>query len=336
MALTTEDILKDIDADNVCGLDLRYDPAFMELFNTLKVKDLDQFSGEAAEPINWRNVKKLSEDLLAKTIDLNVLVAYLRALLALEGFSGLDAGLNLIKVVFEERWEHLHPQLDPEDGNDPFERVNILATLSDYQIFLKPIQQTTLIESKKTGAFNLRSINLASGKSQPTATEVDVSQGLIDGAIIEMGLEDLKIRLASISNSLDALNTINKVLSNGENFAELSKLLIELKVFLNNAIASKDGEEEPEEVNEDAVTINTHPSVKKSISGTINNNDDVIKTLKLVCEYYKKNEPSSPVPLVIERAIRLVGKNFIEVLKDLAPGGLNEMYIVSGNQDEDN
>jgi type VI secretion system protein ImpA len=73
----------------------------------------------------------------------------------------------------------------------------------------------------------------------------------------------------------------------------------------------------------------------KSISGVINNNQDVIKTLNLVCDYYKKQEPSSPVPMFIERAIRLVGKNFMEALKDVAPAGVDEAKFILGKQHED-
>ena len=72
----------------------------------------------------------------------------------------------------------------------------------------------------------------------------------------------------------------------------------------------------------------------KSISGVINNNQDVIKTLNLVCDYYRKNEPSSPVPMLIERAIRLVGKSFMDALKDIAPAGVDEAKIILGKQDD--
>ena len=345
MALTKEDILKEIEPDNFCGPDLRYDSAFIELFNSLKVKGPDQFSGEAAEPINWRNVKKLSEDLLSKTIDLNVLVAYLRALLALEGFSGLDAGLQLIKVAFEQRWEHLHPQLDPEDDNDPFERFNILAEFKDYEVFLKPVQQARLIESRALGIINLRKYNIALGKFTPTGDEGDVSQSLIDGIIHDCLIEDLQENHAHVINGISLLNEISTAFSQRATdnskppFTEIINLLAQCNTFLLNALETKGIGNGSEEVLDSPVensrSIGVAPLTPKSISGTINNDQDVIKTLNLVCEYYKKNEPSSPVPLVIERAIRLVGKSFMDVLKDLAPSGVSELNTISGQREEE-
>jgi len=66
---------------------------------------------------------------------------------------------------------------------------------------------------------------------------------------------------------------------------------------------------EPEQTSSDSdVSIADHPN--KSVSGTINNNQDVLKALALICDYYKKNEPSSPVPLFLERGFPLSGQKF--------------------------
>ena len=46
-----------------------------------------------------------------------------------------------------------------------------------------------------------------------------------------------------------------------------------------------------------------------------------------------REEPSSPVPILLRRAKRLVGKNFEELLADLAPGGMEELRHFAGNTD---
>ncbi len=113
MAIDIEEFLKDIVPDNVCGDDLQYDPAFIELEQAIKGKPEQQMGDTVveAEPPNWREIKKTSEALLARTTDLRVLMCYLRALIAQEGFSGLQDGLALLKVAVENRWDNLHPQL---------------------------------------------------------------------------------------------------------------------------------------------------------------------------------------------------------------------------------
>jgi len=65
-------------------------------------------------------------------------------------------------------------------------------------------------------------------------------------------------------------------------------------------------------------------------NGRINGPADVTRRIDELCDYYEKNEPSSPVPLVLRRAQRLVGKNFLDLLGDLAPSGVSEMQAISG------
>ena len=56
--------------------------------------------------------------------------------------------------------------------------------------------------------------------------------------------------------------------------------------------------------------------------GAIRSRQDAIRALDAVAEFFRRNEPSSPVPLFLERAKRLVSKSFLEVLADIAPEAL--------------
>ena len=59
---------------------------------------------------------------------------------------------------------------------------------------------------------------------------------------------------------------------------------------------------------------------------------DVIKALDLICDYYRGNEPSSPVPLILQRAQRLVDKDFITIMTDLTPNALAQLQIITGTK----
>ncbi len=344
MAIDIDEYLKDIDPDNVCGDDLQYDPAFIELEQAIKGKPEQQMGATVleAEPPNWRDIKKTSEALLARTIDLRVLIYYLRALIALEGFSGFQDGLLLLKAAVEKRWDSLHPQLDPDDDNDPTERINVLMSLCDHDTVLKSLQQTPLVESKALGRFNFREISIASGKSPATSTEKEVNQSTIDAAIQDGELDHLQQIFQYITTSLDNLNEIEALVtayvgvSEAPSFADLRVFLKDSKSFLAAALDSRGVGDEviPSNIIEDS-SGEAPVALQKSISGAINNNQDVIKTLNLVCDYYKKHEPSSPVPMFIERALRLVGKNFMDALNDIAPAGIVEAKLILGKQNED-
>ena len=52
--------------------------------------------------------------------------------------------------------------------------------------------------------------------------------------------------------------------------------------------------------------------------------------LQHVSEWIERNEPSSPAPLLIQRAQRLMTKNFMEIIRDLVPQGLGQIETLAG------
>jgi type VI secretion system protein ImpA len=69
--------------------------------------------------------------------------------------------------------------------------------------------------------------------------------------------------------------------------------------------------------------------------GQIRSRDDVVRALERIARYYEVHEPSSPVPLLMERAKRLVHADFVELVKDLAPAGLPQVESIRGPSDQE-
>ena len=70
-------------------------------------------------------------------------------------------------------------------------------------------------------------------------------------------------------------------------------------------------------------------------AGEIRSRDDAVRVLDRVSEYFRKNEPSSPVPLLLQRAKRLISKDFMEILRDLTPQGVSEAEMIGGVDRDD-
>jgi type VI secretion system protein ImpA len=68
--------------------------------------------------------------------------------------------------------------------------------------------------------------------------------------------------------------------------------------------------------------------------GGIKSRQDAIRALDAAAEFFRKNEPSSPIPLFLERAKRLVAKDFLEVLADIAPDAVPTARSAGGLRDE--
>jgi type VI secretion system protein ImpA len=59
-----------------------------------------------------------------------------------------------------------------------------------------------------------------------------------------------------------------------------------------------------------------------------------MKALDRICEFYAKTEPSSPVPLLLKRAQRMAGMNFLEIINDLTPDSIHQVNLVAGIKPE--
>ena len=66
------------------------------------------------------------------------------------------------------------------------------------------------------------------------------------------------------------------------------------------------------------------------VDGEIRTRDDVVRTLERLCDYFRKHEPSSPVPLLLQRAKSLVAKDFLAILRELTPDGVAQAEVIVG------
>jgi type VI secretion system protein ImpA len=344
-SLDIDSLLNPISEDAPCGKNLEYDPDFIAMENEAKGTPERQVGAniEPAQPPNWKNLRKMVLDLTARTRDLRLLVELARTCLNLEGISGLKVSLALLRKSLENYWDTIHPQLDPED-NDPTNRVNILTALCDRDNFLLPLLNAPLVESRVAGRFSLRDVQLATGKTSPPKGQTAPQLALIQGAFSDVPPDSVMATLEALKDSLSDVNGIENFITqqvdvtNAASFAPIRDMLKEALHFVNEQVErlglgkeSDSGQEV--EANSDSSGSNGVVGAKKPIAGQIggiNNRQDVVRALELICEYYANHEPSSPVPLLVRRAKRLVTMDFMEILQDLAPSGISQLETIKG------
>jgi len=66
----------------------------------------------------------------------------------------------------------------------------------------------------------------------------------------------------------------------------------------------------------------------------IRTRQDAVRAIDAIAAFFRSHEPSSPVPIFLERAKRLVSKSFMEVLEDIAPDSLSQARMIGGIKDE--
>ncbi len=332
-------LFEPVSADAPCGADLEYDPTFLEL-DRLSQSKPEQQMGDAIVPAqepDWKEVGNRALALLGKTKDLRVAIRLTRARLYTEGLAGLADGLAVVRGVVEKFWDGFYPRLDPDDDNDPTFRVNVLMGLCDGATFIDRLRLIPVVASRSFGRFSLRDLAIASGELPPL-TDVDPPKSsAIDGAFTECPLPELQATAGAVRSSLECLAAVEAFVgekvgaSNGPNFTKLTEVLRAADKILAARLARRGVvTENAGEAGGAAEGAAGGSGGGPSMSGEINSREDVVHVLDKICLYYERCEPSSPIPLLLQRSKRLVSANFMDIVRDLAPEGLAQVENLRG------
>jgi type VI secretion system protein ImpA len=337
MGFDPEKFLTPVDGAQPSGPNLEYDPDFQGLERAQQGKP-EQAIGDRikpAEPPDWAQVLERAQALLSRSRDLRIAVPLTEALLRTEGFAGLAAGLALVRGLLERQWNTLHPQLDADDDNDPTSRINSLLGLVSTEALLRAVRESPVVHSRTLGRFSLRDLRIASGtlKSAEGTQPEPPQQAQIDAAFLDADLEGLQEEATAVSAALDDVTAIDRLLidkvgSQAPEFKPLVLDLSELRRVLTEKVTARGGAAGMPGGTNDAPAGSPGGAVVGS--GEIRSREDVTRAIDRVCEYYRRHEPSSPLPLLLQRAKRLVSKDFLDIIRDLTPSGVAEAESIGG------
>jgi len=348
-------LIAEISPEQPCGENLEYDLAYRKLLTDAKGKPA-QYKGQelivSAEEPDWPVIRDASLELLSRTRDLDLAIHLAASLLKTDGLAGFRDGLKLISGLLEQRWDHVHPQLDPEDP-DPLARINLLSALSpsggyaDEAALRFPefISQAPL-SLAKAHRVCYRDVRVARGELPPSDEpgKQPMDKPAIDGMLRNAPPDDLQNTIQALDDSISCLNSIENVFRDkaGDgsvpNLQATTSLLTSMKGYLNTHVAAPAGGPAVEAGGQVAAGL-AAPAVggtSAPITGEIASPDDVVRMLDKICAYYRVREPSSPVPLLLNRAKGLVAKNFLDIIGDLTPEMVAQMRNLGGIREPEN
>jgi type VI secretion system protein ImpA len=64
----------------------------------------------------------------------------------------------------------------------------------------------------------------------------------------------------------------------------------------------------------------------------LDSRDEVARALDLAIDYYRRCEPGSPIPFLLERAKRLGSMSFLELMGDMAPDAVKRVEDLLGTK----
>lgn len=325
--------------DEPSGDDLEYDPVFTELEIAAQPGEERQVGDEiiSAEEPDYKEVAVKAVDIMERSHDLRAAVFMGEAQLRLKGFPGFAMVTSYIAQCLETYWDTCHPQLDADD-DDPTMRVNAILALVDSDRILRGVRRAPLSKSRMFGSLSLRDIAVAEGEATPSTDMNSIPEAAqVAAAFQDTDEEELREISDAVSQALADVQAISAIFDDktpgqGPDLDPLIKDLKKAAGKLSGAL----GEPESEEDDADGEASNVPMGGgAPSMGGSITSQADVQKTLDRIIGYYERYEPSSPLPLLLVRAKKLVGADFLTIVKDMAPHGIENVNLIGGIEDED-
>ncbi len=339
-----EKMLKPVSNDLPCGIDIDESGDLYKIEILVQGEVETQFS--EAVPPEWKKVIRDLEKLFDKTKDLWVVNYLLIGFAELDGLTGASTGIKFLYELLERYWDEIWPIIDLEDEDEPYRlRLSPIETLFDPNShFVNLLKNATLCKSKKYGSFSYKDIAEYQKESQADKLKI------VDDAIIDTHSEYLEVIRKQFLLSLEYSKKIDDFINNkaGEinNSSNTDKIIIlmeRVNSYIEKALSNSNEEVDCADGESDNATISESTLDKGNRTtggvGKINSSSDVINNLEKICEWYKKNEPSSMIPFLIRRTIGLIDKPFDEIIKDIASNAMpqiSELFKLDSGKGQEN
>lgn len=325
-------------------------PAGVDLDAAGEILALDMLAkwGAPEEEPDWEELRSACLAALDKSHDLRPAVYLTAALLHTDGLPGFADGLQLLRGLLEQYWASLFPPLD-EDG-DVMERSSVLFNLTNFHKVLKPLRNMPLVEDRAVGRFSLQDIEIAEGKIRaPEGYGGELPQvGVIQAVFQAVGQETSRELAAALRRTVEALDAIENLFrehGGSEQAPDLSRLKEQLqrvgralRTYMPEGGGATADTQASEASGHQASGSETSASqavgaipLSPAMAGDIRSRQDAVAAMEGIARYFRRHEPSSPVPLLMERAKRLVDMDFLSILRDVAPDAVTQGEKLRGD-----
>lgn len=351
-------LMSKLSDDNPSGENCEYDELYLkldELALGTPPSEMGDSIVEGKDP-DFHKLYVNCQNLWSKTRDLRVASFFTLSALCLQGLKGLSDGLNIINYLVSEQFDTVYPQLDPDDDNDPTERINILAMLSpeeggyaDPYSFFSHLREIKLVPELP---YSYRDYLISSGFLEAKDSNVDIN--VLNTQMSSIPVSSVNSQKKAVEDLLSLIDEIcnkfnEKIGDSG--YLTMDSLKHEFTVLRNfyknyenteNTVNVVSQEASTQSASDDSEFTPIVTSQKTAVA--IFNLDtyepktrnDALILLKKSAEYFAKAEPTSPVPFLIKRALRMANMNFMDLLAEIDSNALDRGREQLGVKPEDN
>jgi type VI secretion system protein ImpA len=310
-----EEFDRPVSAEHPCGEDLE-DTQLLASFDAFRL------FGQAV-PLDpetkWPLIKAQSLEAIRKSKDLRLLGHFAAASLRVDGWPGFLGSVHIAANWIRTYWSTVYPHVD----EDAILRKNALNALADRMSILDGIRRMPIVENRQLGRISLRDVELAKGQVAPSDTDTapasEAQVAAVFTATATEALQAFKTRTETAISDLKSIDTAMRDfggVSASPDFDPLLSMLMKIDTLIGEQLKERGA---LPAVGDGAGSPGEGQSVNM---GAIKSRQDALRALDSISLFFRQTEPSSPIPLFLERAKRLIGKDFLEILADVAPDGV--------------
>jgi type VI secretion system protein ImpA len=348
--INVDEAAQPLPGDNPAGEDCEYDPLYMTM-DSLAAVPADDSDDTPARTSAWQKLNDTCRTLWTRTRDFRVAAYWTAAETMTNGLAGLASGLHLVLFLARDMWEQAYPLLDHDDDDDPLERLNILTMLSpapgqinDPVMFINRMRELRLASGLP---YTVRQLLIARSELAGAADASAPDEALIRAELATANDNILAAQESACNDALETLaaltNEMNDKMKGGYSLSmdSLEKELRRLATFYSALRA----EPAPPVAPSPAATAPAEAAGAKSpatpapvfnlAAYRVGSRSEALLFLKKGAEYFALAEPNSPVPLIVERALRFAHMSFMDLLQDIAPEAVARGKDILGVRDEE-
>ncbi len=326
-------LITPISADSPCGVDLdESQPLVLAAFDGYRLFGQMTPWPKDKQP-DWHEIRDRSLEVLATSRDLRVLAHLAAAVLRTDGIGAFAQMLEVAATWLTVWWDQTYPRVD----EDAILRRNALTGLADRVAVVDGLRRATLLAHRQLGAYCIRDIEIAQGQVTAGPDEPPRQASELDALLAAVEVEALRTLVAQLHSAAASLRTIEATMREHggseavPDFGTPLQLLGRTHALLDAQLAAR-APQDAASASQEGGAADGRPAAAR-VPGAVGSRSDALRALDAVAAFFRSIEPSSPVPLFIERAKRLVGKDFLAVLADVVPDSVEQAKSVGGVRD---